>query len=93
MHEISRELRAFGAGIFTWENGLRALKALTPMMKSDGAHEAITYETRQDDKLITAYSFTADQGTSMLTMTRQHLYAAIIHAAEREGVEIRRVPK
>lgn len=90
VHESSRELRAFGAGIFTWENGLRALKAVSAYDEvMNGAHEAITYETRHDGKLITAYSFTVDQGTRMLTMTRQHLYAAIIHAAEREGVEIR----
>jgi 2-methyl-3-hydroxypyridine 5-carboxylic acid dioxygenase len=90
VHEMSRELRAFGAGIFIWENGLRVLKAVDAYDEViAGAHEAITYETRQDDELITAYSFTADQGTRMLTMTRQHLYAAIIHAAERAGVEIR----
>jgi 2-methyl-3-hydroxypyridine 5-carboxylic acid dioxygenase len=90
VHEASRELRAFGAGIFIWENGLRVLKAVgayDEVMR--GAHQAITYETRHNDKPITAYSFAAEHGTRMLTMTRQHLYAAIVHAAEREGVEIR----
>jgi 2-methyl-3-hydroxypyridine 5-carboxylic acid dioxygenase len=90
VHESSRELRALGAGIFIWENGLRVLKAVGAYDEvMNGAHEAITYETRHDNELITAYSFTADQGTRMLTMTRQHLYAAIIRAAEREGVELR----
>ena len=28
MHEKEAELRAFGAGIFVWENGLRVLHAL-----------------------------------------------------------------
>jgi 2-methyl-3-hydroxypyridine 5-carboxylic acid dioxygenase len=89
VHESSRELRAFGAGIFIWENGLRVLKALDAYGEvMDGAHQAITYETRHDDKVVTAYDFTPAQGTRMLTMTRQHLYSAMIHAAERFGVEI-----
>src|SRR5262245_52760582 len=89
VHESGAELRAFGAGIFVWENGLRVLKAVgayDEVMK--GAHQGITYETRHDGNLVTAYSFTPEQGTRMVTMTRQHLYSAIIHAAEREGVEI-----
>jgi 2-methyl-3-hydroxypyridine 5-carboxylic acid dioxygenase len=90
VHEASRDLRAFGAGIFIWENGLRVLKAVGVYDEvMQGAHEAITYETRHNDKLITAYSFIGQHGTRMLTMTRQHLYAAIVHAAAREGVEIR----
>ena len=28
IHEAAKELRAFGAGIFIWENGLRVLKAV-----------------------------------------------------------------
>jgi 2-methyl-3-hydroxypyridine 5-carboxylic acid dioxygenase len=89
IHEASRELRAFGAGIFIWENGLRVLKAVgayEEVMK--GCHEAITYETRHDGRLIAEHSFTVDKGTRMLTMTRQHLYSALICAAQREGIEI-----
>jgi 2-methyl-3-hydroxypyridine 5-carboxylic acid dioxygenase len=89
IHEASRELRAFGAGIFIWENGLRVLKALgayEDVLK--GAHEAISYETRHDGKLIADYRFTSEQGTRMLTMTRQHLYSALLCAAEREAIDI-----
>jgi 2-methyl-3-hydroxypyridine 5-carboxylic acid dioxygenase len=89
IHEASRELRAFGAGIFIWENGLRVLEAVGAYGEvMQGSHEAITYETRHDGRLITEYSFTPDKGTRMLTMTRQHLYSALIRAAQREGIEI-----
>jgi 2-methyl-3-hydroxypyridine 5-carboxylic acid dioxygenase len=89
VHEMSRELRAFGAGIFIWENGLRVLKAVGAYEEvMQGSHEAITYETRHDGRLITKHSFTADKGTRMLTMTRQHLYSALIRAAQRHDIEI-----
>ena len=89
IHEASRELRAFGAGIFIWENGLRVLAALGAYREViAGAHEAISYETRHDGQLIAEYRFTPDQGTRMLAMTRQHLYAALVRAARREGIDI-----
>jgi 2-methyl-3-hydroxypyridine 5-carboxylic acid dioxygenase len=86
---MSRELRAFGAGIFIWENGLRVLQAVGAYAEvMRGSHAAITYETRHDGVLITEHSFTADKGTRMLTMTRQQLYSALIRAAQRQGIEI-----
>ncbi len=90
VHEVSRELRAFGAGIFIWENGLRVLKAIGAYDEvMAGAHEAVMYETRHDNRLIAEHRFSPDRGTRMITMTRQHLYAAILRVARREGVEIR----
>ena len=89
VHEASRELRAFGAGIFIWENGLRVLKAVGAYDDVlAGAHEAGVYETRRDNRLIAERFFPHGRGTRMLTMTRQHLYGAILRAAKREGVEI-----
>jgi 2-methyl-3-hydroxypyridine 5-carboxylic acid dioxygenase len=89
VHEASRELRAFGAGIFIWENGLRILRAIgayNEVMAS--AHEACVYETRHDNRIIAESAFNLTMGTRMMTMTRQHLYAAILRAARREGVDI-----
>src|SRR5215813_9711254 len=87
VHEASPELRAFGAGIFIWENGLRVLKAVGAYAEvMQGAHEAVVYETRHDGRLLDAHSFTPDKGTRMLTMTRQHLYSALIRAAPRHGI-------
>jgi 2-methyl-3-hydroxypyridine 5-carboxylic acid dioxygenase len=89
VHEASHELRAFGAGIFIWENGLRVLKAIDAYDDVMGcAHEAIVYETRHNDRIVAEYAFTSDKGTRMLTLTRQHLYDAILHVAERERIDI-----
>lgn len=89
VHEASRDLRAFGAGIFIWENGLRVLKAIGAYSDvMSGSHEAGVYETRHDNCIMAEQPFAFATGTRMLTMTRQHLYAAILRAAEREGVDI-----
>lgn len=89
VHEAAGELRAFGAGIFIWENGLRVLKALGAYEEVlNGAHEARVYETRHSNRVIAKHDFNPEHGTRMLTMTRQHLYAAILAAARRESVEI-----
>ena len=90
VHEMAAELRAFGAGIYIWENGLRVLAAIGAYDDVvAGAHEAGTYETRHDNRLVGAHEFSvAACGTRMLTMTRQHLYAAIVAAAARAGVDV-----
>jgi 2-methyl-3-hydroxypyridine 5-carboxylic acid dioxygenase len=89
VHEASRELRAFGAGIFIWENGLRVLRAIGAYNEvMAGAHEACVYETRHDNHIIAESTFNLGMGTRMLTMTRQHLYGAILRVAHQEGVDI-----
>src|SRR5690554_4914752 len=88
VHEKGAELRAFGAGIFIWENGLRVLKAIDAyddVMR--GSHQARIYQTRHDNKPIAETEFRLEMGSRMLTMTRQHLYSAILSAAKRAGVE------
>src|SRR5579859_47155 len=89
-HEIAAELRAFGAGIYIWENGLRVLAAIGAYDDvMAGAHEAGTYETRHDNRRVDAHEFSLPAcGTRMLTMTREHLYTAIVAAASRAGVEV-----
>ena len=87
IHEAAPELRSFGAGIFIWENGLRVLKALGAYEAVvEDAHEAPAYEGRNErNERISHHTFGGD--CRMLTMTRQHLYAAMLAAAERAGVE------
>jgi 2-polyprenyl-6-methoxyphenol hydroxylase-like FAD-dependent oxidoreductase len=91
VHERAAELRAFGAGIFIWENGLRVLRALgaydTVVAHS---HEAPLYQVRDsDDRLIGEISFGPAVGTRMLTMTRQTLYKALFEAAIAAGVDFK----
>jgi 2-methyl-3-hydroxypyridine 5-carboxylic acid dioxygenase len=89
VHEASETLRAFGAGIFIWENGLRVLKAIgayDEVMR--GSHLAEYFETRIAGRTVTKHKFGADSPVRMVTMTRQHLYSAILNAAQRADVEI-----
>ena len=89
VHEASDTLRAFGAGIFIWENGLRVLKAIgayDDVMR--GAHLADYFETRIAGEIVTKHKFGADSPVRMVTMTRQHLYSAVLAAAKRLGIEI-----
>jgi 2-methyl-3-hydroxypyridine 5-carboxylic acid dioxygenase len=89
VHEKDALLRAFGAGIFIWENGLRVLKAIGAYEAvMQGAHEAIVHETRHDDRIIARLAFNRALGSRMMTMTRQHLYDAILGRARQSGVEI-----
>ena len=89
VHEVDPELRAFGAGIFIWENGLRVLQALDAYeVVRDGAFAAPAYETRTDGACLAFERINYGQRYRLLTMTRQHLYAALLAAARRAGAEI-----
>jgi 2-methyl-3-hydroxypyridine 5-carboxylic acid dioxygenase len=90
VHEASPELRALGAGIYIWENGLRVLKALGAYENVvNGAHEAPLYEARlSDNSILSSEAFGQPGRGRMFTMTRKHLYRAILHVARAAGVEI-----
>jgi 2-methyl-3-hydroxypyridine 5-carboxylic acid dioxygenase len=89
VHEKDAALRAFGAGIFIWENGLRVLQAIGAAEDVvRGAHQAPVYETRRDGVCVAFERVNGDNRYRLLTMTRQHLYAPILASALREGVEI-----
>ena len=89
VHEAAPTLRAFGAGIFIWENGLRVLGALgaRPAVE-DGAFAPPAYETRTDGKSLSYQDINGAHRYRLLTMTRQHLYQALLDAALRAGAEI-----
>ena len=90
VHEKEAELRAFGAGIFVWENGLRVLHALGAYDDVvRGAHQAPAYELRRDGAITAFEKVNGGSPFRLLTMTRQHLYGGILATARREGVEIR----
>jgi 2-methyl-3-hydroxypyridine 5-carboxylic acid dioxygenase len=89
VHEKEPELRAFGAGIFIWENGQRALQAIGAYDDvTRGAHQAPAYETRRNGTCVSYHKINGSNPFLLQTMTRQHLYSAIIASARREGVEI-----
>ncbi|MSQ20074.1 MAG: FAD-dependent monooxygenase [Betaproteobacteria bacterium] len=89
VHEKDAVLRAFGAGIFIWENGLRVLQAIGAYEAvMQAAHEAIIHETRENNRIIARLAFTPAFGSRMITMTRQHLYDAILGRARQCGVTV-----
>ena len=90
VHESSPDLRALGAGIYIWENGLRVLKALGAYDDVvSGAHEAPLYEARlRDNSVLSSEAFGLPGRGRMLTMTRKHLYDVILRVAHAAGVDI-----
>jgi 2-methyl-3-hydroxypyridine 5-carboxylic acid dioxygenase len=89
VHEKEQELRAFGAGIFIWENGQRVLQAIGAYDDTArGAHRAPGYETRRNGVCVSLQKINGVNRFLLQTMTRQHLYSAIIVSAQREGIEI-----
>ena len=89
VHERADALRAFGAGIFIWENGLRVLKAIGAYDDAvAGSHDGEVYEVRDRDSVVAETAFDIGMGSRMLTMTRQTLHAAILSQAGRRDIEI-----
>jgi 2-methyl-3-hydroxypyridine 5-carboxylic acid dioxygenase len=89
VHEKESKLRAFGAGIFIWENGQRVLQAIGAYDDvARGAHQAPGYETRRNGVCVSFQKINGANRFLLQTMTRQHLYSAIIASAQREGIEI-----
>ena len=88
VHKKSEALRAFGAGIFIWENGLRILKAIGAYDDVvAGSHEGKIYEVRDQGVVVDRTEFSVERNDRMLTMTRQTLYSAILAVAEDADIE------
>lgn len=90
VHESSPVLRALGAGIFLWENGLRVLKAIGAYDEVlRASHQAPLYQSRlRDDSLLLSEAFGTPERGRMLTMTRQDLYEPMVRAARAAGAEL-----
>jgi 2-methyl-3-hydroxypyridine 5-carboxylic acid dioxygenase len=89
VHEANPTPGAFGAGIHVWTNGILVLRAL-------GAYDAVAkgaprppcYETRTNDVQTSAEALNIPGKDAFMSVTRQHLYAAMFDAAQRAGAEI-----
>jgi 2-polyprenyl-6-methoxyphenol hydroxylase-like FAD-dependent oxidoreductase len=89
VHERSDTLRMFGAGIWLWENGLRALAAL-------GVEEQATRQARRIETLVAKDQHgrqlmhrTFGEKDRMVLPPRADLYDALIARADALDVEIR----
>jgi 2-polyprenyl-6-methoxyphenol hydroxylase-like FAD-dependent oxidoreductase len=88
VHEESPELRMFGAGIWLWENGLRALEAIGALEQTVARTRRITAWERRDEKHRLLLRAEFDDGDRLYIPPRAHLYDALLNVAARAGVEI-----
>lgn len=90
LHERSAQPRAFGAGIFVWENGLRVLEAVGALDAAmSRMHEAPHYWVKgPGGGRVGEYVFGPHIGTRMITMTRHTLHEALLSSALRHGVRL-----
>ncbi|WP_158889671.1 FAD-dependent oxidoreductase [Amycolatopsis anabasis] len=91
VHEQSPEPRAFGAGIFLWENGLQVLNELGATDRAlSRYHEASLWEECDSaGSQLGTRPFPLPGGLRMITLTRQDLFEALHEQAVAAGVEIR----
>ena len=89
VHERSPEVRAFGAGIWIWENGVRVLDAIGAADEAlNGCTEAPDWHSwdsrgRPIDSITFGWPY-----SRVFCLPRQQLLQAMMAAAERAGVEI-----
>ena len=90
VHERTQHVRAFGSGIWFWENGLRVLNAIggadeaMPDAVESRLWESIAVSGRQIDRV----DFGPIGGPRGFCLLRDSLLRAVLHAAERAGAEI-----
>lgn len=88
VHERSPELREIGAGIFMWENALRALEAIGAFAEIAAIGERNESWQIRDYRNRVLQSDWLMKDSRLYTVERQALHAAIANQASRAGVEI-----
>ena len=87
VHERSAEIRAFGAGIWIWDNGVRVLKAIGAADDAlEGCTEAPTYISRDaKGRFIDEVPFAPITSTDQLAHVLHHAPAAPERDSRRSG--------
>ena len=91
VHERAPEAREFGAGIWTWENGVRVLNAIGAADEAfEGALRIPSRESRNKrGQRVNYFEFgTHESGGRIFCVTGRHLHSAVLIAALRSGVEV-----
>lgn len=93
VHERADEVRAFGAGIWIWENGVRVLAAIgaadETFRNCRPADEFLNWDPRGRHVHCATFATAPDPSRARLfCVTRQQLLTGIHHAALRAGVEV-----
>jgi 2-polyprenyl-6-methoxyphenol hydroxylase-like FAD-dependent oxidoreductase len=87
VHERGRELREIGAGIYLWENALRALEAVGAYEAVAAAGERINSPELRDHRHRLLQQEWLRDGR-LYTIPRRALHGALVDAAKIAGVEI-----
>jgi len=88
VYERQEELRAVGAGIYIWENGLRVLEAIGAFdQATQNAFHGTHFEQRDNNGGIIDSAPIAG-GNRLLTVPRSQLLAALAEVCKKAGVEI-----
>jgi 2-polyprenyl-6-methoxyphenol hydroxylase-like FAD-dependent oxidoreductase len=88
VHERAPDLRMFGAGIWMWENGLLALRAIGAETRTKANARTIRQWAVVDDRDAVLFRRDFTPEDHMVLPLRAALYQALIEAAERSGVDI-----
>lgn len=90
VHETASDLRAFGAGIYIWGNGLKVLRAIGAHDEAIvGAHVGKVFQTRNHlDEVMEHIPINGAGQAQLVTILRETLIRSLVHACERAGVEI-----
>lgn len=90
VHERDEEIRAFGAGIYVWGNGLRVLRALGAYDQAvEGAHVGPALESRDHrDRTVERIAINGPGQPRVYTILRERLMDALLDAARRAGADI-----
>ncbi len=90
VHEAAPDLRAFGAGIYIWGNGLKVLRAIGAHDEAIvGAHVGGIFQTRNHlDEVMEVIPINGEGQGQLVTILRETLIRSLVNACRRAGVEI-----
>lgn len=86
--ERAAELREIGAGLYTWENGLKVLEETGVYEEASKQIEFISELKMIDEKRQVIHSTKFSEQNRFCVIPRKHVYGALLRAAEKAGVQI-----
>lgn len=90
LHERQSAIRAVGAGIYVWDNGLYALESIGAFdAATDGAHLGPAVEAHgPDGRVLYRIEINSPGRPRCYTLLRERLIGALVSAAEEAGVDL-----
>lgn len=86
--ERSSELREVGAGLYTWENGLKVLESIDVFNEASQNIEFITNLDMIDNTYGLMHSTKFTNESRFCVIPRRDVYKALVNACKRAGVKI-----